>query len=152
MWLRFALFLIINFWGLAIGSWLMDGGPKAQWYIDLNQAPWTPPGWLFGLAWTTIMICFSFYLAKLFTIKPDRYILPLFIIHFVFNVGWNWVFFNQRLLDLGLVVIISLMVIIFIYFVRYKEAQMRTYSWLLLPYMIWIVLASTLNGYIAIYN
>ena len=65
----FFIFLAINFGGLAFGSWLMNNGPTSDWYSNLNKAPWTPPGWVFGVAWTTIMICFSIYLAKLFTSK-----------------------------------------------------------------------------------
>jgi len=53
------LFLIINFGGLALGSYLMNDGPNSTWYNDLNQAPWTPPGWVFGAAWTVIMICLT---------------------------------------------------------------------------------------------
>ncbi|MDC6468346.1 tryptophan-rich sensory protein, partial [Flavobacteriaceae bacterium] len=59
-------FLVLNFSALAIGSWLMNNGPMTNWYVNLNQAPWTPPGWVFGIAWTTIMICFSVYMAYLF--------------------------------------------------------------------------------------
>ena len=61
------IFLFINFGGLALGSWLMNNGPRSLWYIELNKAPWTPPGWVFGVAWTLIMICFSIYLSYLFT-------------------------------------------------------------------------------------
>ncbi len=53
------LFLVANFGGLAIGSWLMNNGPISDWYTNLNQAPWTPPGAVFGIAWTFIMNCFS---------------------------------------------------------------------------------------------
>ena len=53
-------FIIINFGGLAIGSWLMNNGPLSIWYTSLNQAPWTPEGWVFGAAWTTIMFCFQY--------------------------------------------------------------------------------------------
>ena len=60
------LFLIINFGGLALGSWLMNNGPNSDWYLNLDKAPWTPPGWVFGAAWTTIMVCFSVYLVFLF--------------------------------------------------------------------------------------
>ena len=56
-------FLLVNFGGLAIGNWLMNSGPSSTWYLELNKAPWTPPGWVFGAAWTLIMICFSIYLA-----------------------------------------------------------------------------------------
>jgi tryptophan-rich sensory protein len=65
-------FLIINMGSLAIGSWLMNNGPKTDWYINLNKAPWSPPGWLFGIAWTTIMVCFSVLLAHLFSKKSPK--------------------------------------------------------------------------------
>ena len=66
------LFLVINFGGLAIGSWLMNNGPLTDWYTNLNRAPWSPPGFVFGIAWTLIMICFSIYLGKLFTIENTQ--------------------------------------------------------------------------------
>lgn len=146
------LFLLINFGGLALGGWLMDSGPQSDWYVNLNQAPWTPPGWAFGFAWTTIMILFSIYLAKLFVQKPEKHILGLYAFQLFLNVIWNYVFFNQQLLDLGLVVILSLLVVICIFFFRYKKPPMQNFRWLLLPYMVWLVVASSLNGYIALYN
>ena len=51
-------FLILNFGALGIGSFLMNNGPTSTWYLTLNKAPWTPPGWVFGFAWFTIMILF----------------------------------------------------------------------------------------------
>ena len=40
------LFIVINFGALAIGTWLMNDGPQSEWYSTLNQAPWSPPGWV----------------------------------------------------------------------------------------------------------
>ena len=40
-------FLIINFGGLAIGQVWTGDGVTSEWYTSLNQAPWTPPGWVF---------------------------------------------------------------------------------------------------------
>ena len=71
--IRVAIFLIINFGALGIGSILMDNGPQSSWYTNLNQAPWTPPGWVFGFAWTTIMFCFSIYMAKLLEVGARRH-------------------------------------------------------------------------------
>ena len=89
------LFLLINFSALGIGSWLMNNGPTSNWYLTLNKAPWTPPGWVFGVAWTTIMVCFSIYLSYLLNIKTTNMFWLLFIIQFILNVSWNFVFFNQ---------------------------------------------------------
>ena len=59
------LFILINFGALAIGTYLMDNGPTSIWYLTLNKAPWTPPGWVFGAAWFSIMVCFSIYIQNL---------------------------------------------------------------------------------------
>ncbi|MBL7559875.1 tryptophan-rich sensory protein [Olleya sp. YSTF-M6] len=145
------LFLIINFSGLAIGSWLMGNGPLTDWYINLNQAPWTPPGWVFGVAWTLIMICFSVYLAYLFNTKKTNLPILLFVIQFILNVSWNYVFFNQHMVLVGLIIISLLTVLIFFFFFNYKK-DLKKRSYLLLPYMIWMLIATSLNAYILINN
>ncbi len=149
---RLILFLVINFGGLAIGSWLMNDGPQSGWYTNLNQAPWTPPGWVFGAAWTTIMICFSIYLAKLFQDQDSRFLRILFAVQVVLNVSWNYIFFNQHLVALSLLSITLLTLVIFYFFFKFRMDDMKTYKYLLLPYMIWLVIATSLNAYILIYN
>lgn len=145
------LFLVINFGGLAFGSWLMDNGPLSSWYTNLNQAPWTPPGWVFGVAWTLIMICFSIYLAYLF-LKADSTKLRLAFTFQVFlNVIWNYIFFNQHQVALSLVVISALTVVIFTFFFSNKK-EIENTSYLLLPYMIWLLIATSLNAYILLNN
>ena len=145
------LFLIINFGGLALGSWLMNNGPNSDWYLNLDKAPWTPPGWVFGAAWTTIMVCFSVYLVFLFTKNFSKKKLILFIIQVLLNVSWNYIFFNQRLVLFALVTITLLTSVIFYLFITYYKEQKR-FSFLLLPYMVWLCIATSLNLYILIHN
>jgi len=147
----FLFFLIINFGGLALGSWLMNNGPETLWYQDLNKAPWTPPGWVFGAAWTSIMICFSIYLSVLFKNNYSFKILRLYIAQVILNVGWNYVFFNQHEVTSGLIFIILLTSLIFYFFFTFKK-EVKNYSYLLLPYMIWLCIATSLNLYILIHN
>ncbi|WP_397362462.1 TspO/MBR family protein [Olleya sp. R77988] len=145
------LFLLINFGALALGSWLMNNGPMTDWYTSLNQAPWTPPGWVFGVAWTIIMVCFSIYLAYLF-LKSDSTKLRLaFTLQVFLNVIWNYVFFNQHQVALGLVVISALTVVIFTFFFSNKK-EIKNISYLLLPYMVWLLIATSLNAYILLNN
>jgi len=145
------LFLIINFGGLAIGSWLMNNGPLTEWYISLNQAPWSPPGFVFGIAWTIIMICFSIYLGRLFIISYNPKLIVIFSIQFILNVSWNYIFFNQHLILFGLITIILLTALICYYFFELSQ-KIRHYKFLLLPYIIWLCIATSLNLYILIHN
>jgi len=145
-------FLIINFGGLAIGNWLMNNGPSTEWYINLSKAPWTPPGWVFGAAWTLIMICFSVYLAKQFVVDKKIQLLGIiFFIEFILNVSWNYLFFNQHLVLLGLINITFLTSTLFYYFYKLSD-KVGNYKFLLLPYMIWLCIATSLNLYILIHN
>ncbi|MDB4198763.1 tryptophan-rich sensory protein [Polaribacter sp.] len=145
------LFLAVNFGGLAIGSWLMNNGPLSNWYSNLQQAPWTPPGFVFGIAWTLIMICFSMYLGKLFTEDNTSKNRSIFLIQFVLNVSWNFIFFNQHLILFALINILLLTSLIFVYFFKLSSA-VNNYKYLLLPYMLWLCIATSLNLYILVHN
>ena len=145
------LFLAVNVGGLAIGSWLMNNGPLSNWYTNLQQAPWTPPGFVFGIAWTLIMICFSIYLGKLFTEDNTSKNRTIFLIQFVLNVSWNFIFFNQHLVLFALINILLLTSLIFVYFFKLSSA-VNNYKYLLLPYMLWLCIATSLNLYILVHN
>ena len=145
------LFLALNFGGLAIGSWLMNNGPLSNWYTNLHQAPWTPPGFVFGIAWTLIMVCFSIYLGKLFTKENTSKNRNIFLIQFVLNVSWNFIFFNQHLVLFALINILLLTSLIFVYFFK-RSSAVNNYKYLLLPYMLWLCIATSLNLYILVHN
>lgn len=136
-------------WDLAFCSW--ENGPTSDWYTSMSQAPWTPPNWVFGTAWTFIMLCFSFYMTFLYLKQPTNKVITLFIIQFVLNIAWNFVFFNQHLIAFGLATIIALTFIITVFLVTYFKL-MKAYSFLILPYFVWICIATSLNLYILIHN
>ena len=148
---KFLFFLFINLGSLALGSLLMNNGPTSDWYVNLNQAPWTPPGWVFGVAWTTIMVCFSIYLAYLFSKTASRKIKIAFTIQVFLNIIWNYIFFNQHLVLLGLITIIALTIVVYYIFFSFKSI-MKSWSLLLLPYMVWLLIATSLNAYILFNN
>lgn len=148
----FLLFLIINFGGLALGSWLMNGGSTGEWYNNLNKAPWTPPGWVFGAAWTLIMLCFSWYLSELFSNRASKLLWLLYVFQVVLNVSWNWIFFNQHFIAIGLIVIATLTLVIVYYFITFRNDRLKMAKYLLLPYLIWLCIATSLNAYIVLNN
>lgn len=145
------LFLIINFIGLAIGNWFMNDGPSTNWYINLNKAPWNPPGWVFGFAWTLIMVTFSIYLGKLLLKENTFRNRVTFLIQFLLNVSWNFIFFNKHWVFLGLINLILLTSLIFIYFFK-VSSNLQKERYLLLPYALWLCVATSLNLYILIHN
>ena len=151
--IRFLIFLSVNFLALGIGVILMNNGPQTEWYTSLNQAPWTPEGWVFGVAWSLIMFCFSFYMTKLSFQYSflDRKLLLLFSTQWLLNVSWNYFFFNQHLTIIGLVVITLLWLLIG-YFTFKHIKKLNWITLLILPYLIWMTIATSLNAYIVFYN
>ncbi len=152
MLIRLAVFLVLNFGALAIGGLLMGEGPQSDWYEQLNKAPWTPPGWSFGVAWTIIMFCFSLYMAFLWPLAENRPLLiGLYALQWVLNVSWNpsFFYFHEALAALAVIVTLTLLVGFFLWF--YWPA-IKTQSLLLLPYLVWLVIATSLNGYIVLSN
>lgn len=148
---RLIIFLVINFGALAIGNVLQGEGPFSRWYQSLNIAPWTPPGWFFGLAWTTIMLCFSIYMARLVAIKDNSTTYLLFGIQFLLNVSWNAVFFNYQLVLVGLIVIVSLTLLMAYFLFQYSK-DLPAWKWLILPYVVWLAIATSLNAYVLLNN
>lgn len=144
-------FVLINFTALAIGVFLMNDGPRSQWYSSLNKAPWSPPGWVFGLAWSSIMLLFSVYMTFLVKEIRSKKIMILFSAQFLLNIVWNYLFFNQHLISLGLLNILFLTIIMFYFLVSFKQT-LKSKSFFVLPYCLWLVLATSLNLYIALFN
>ena len=144
-------FLVLNFSALAIGSWLMNNGPITNWYMNLNQAPWTPPCWVFGIAWTTIMICFSVYMAYLFMEIFNINLILLYLTQLGLNISWNYIFFNQHAIGLGLFCIIALTIIVTLFLINYRKL-LQFKSLLIVPYFLWLLIATSLNAYIYFYN
>ncbi|MBI9042396.1 TspO/MBR family protein [Lutibacter sp.] len=140
------LFLILNFGALAVGSWLMDKGPTTSWYLNLNRAPWSPPGWAFGVAWTTIMLCFSFYMTSLIGVKPVTFVWVLFFIQFVLNISWNYFFFNLHMMGVGLLILVSLTIVVGYFLFNYYSVMGKK-VWLIAPYFVWLLIANSLNAY-----
>ena len=70
---------------------------------------------------------------------------------FILNVIWNPLFFYFRWVFITLIIITFLTYMIGFTANKYKS-EMRYYNLLLLPYFIWLIIATSLNAYIVIYN
>lgn len=146
----FLVFLLTNFFGLFLGGLFTNDGITSTWYFDLNKALWTPPGWVFGASWTLIMLSLS--ILNYFMWKgKERVFLHLWIQSWIFNFLWNPMFFSLKSVELSLVIIMYLLILVssmfYVTFKRYKHIHL-----LLLPYIIWLIIATSLNTYIVIFN
>lgn len=150
--LRIIIFLFLNFAALGIGGFFTSTGVSSDWYTNMNQAPWTPPGWVFGAAWTSIMICFSVYMAEVWKDNPSKgMLLSLYALQWLLNVAWNPIFFKYQAVFPALLIILALTLLIgYILFVY--SGSLKWHSLWIAPYFIWLLIASSLNAYIYFYN
>lgn len=149
---RFILFFLLNFSALALGSFLMNNGPASDWYLGLNKAPWTPPGWMFGFAWSTIMVFFTLFMAFSLKINGNQNLLIfLFIVQWVLNVAWSPLFFRYQMVFTALVVIILLTIVVgWLFFSQLTDMGIK--SLFILPYFLWLFVAISLNAYVLVKN
>lgn len=146
------VFLVLNFSALAIGGFFTGKGVPSDWYANLNKAPWTPPGWVFGAAWTTIMICFAIYMASwIGRDASKRKIYMLYGVQWLLNVAWNPIFFSLHWVGAGLAVIVALTLLVTFLLFR-NQSRLGWRSAFIWPYALWLLIATSLNAYILVFN
>ena len=118
------------------------------WYAGLKKPSYTPPNWAFGPVWTTLYILMgiSVFLVWQKGLANNGALLAytLFWIQLVFNVLWSIIFFGMKSKGGGVITIIVLWLLILATLI----ASFRVSGWagaLLIPYLIWVSIASYLN-------
>jgi len=82
---------------------------------------------------------------------PARRALTLYIVQLALNAAWTPVFFSGRLVWLALAIIVALAVVLVATAVAFWPHS-RVASWLLGPYITWVLFATSLNLGIAVLN
>ena len=118
------------------------------WYAGLKKPSYTPPNWAFGPVWTTLYLLMgiSVFLVWQNGLANNGALLAftLFWIQLVFNVLWSIIFFGMKSKGGGVITIIVLWLLILATLI----ASFRVSGWagaLLIPYLIWVSIASYLN-------
>lgn len=153
---RLIIFLVLDVGALWVGSLYTTEGVQSVWYFSLDKAPWTPPGWVFGTAWTTIMIALSFFMAHvsqtIFPVNFKNPLVALYWLQLLLNIIWNPLFFHYQYVVAGLIVITALLAVVTaMYFAARKRVTLGI-RLLVLPYIIWLCIATSLNAYILLMN
>jgi tryptophan-rich sensory protein len=122
------------------------------WYAVL-QKPWfTPPNWLFAPVWLVLYFLMGVTLYLLWGKRPEsRAALLAFGVQLMFNVAWSAVFFGAHELFYGFVVIAALWLAILVT-VAFSYRVARSAAALLIPYILWVTIASALNYYVWVLN
>lgn len=140
------------FCGLACLTALAIGGlfQPGVWYTQINIAPWSPPNYVFPIVWTFLYVCIA--IAGWLIFKQGNALLKfLWCIQLCLNAAWSWIFFGEFWTVIALIDIILIIVIVCILIAKCWHT-LRATSYLLIPYVAWLLVASSLNLYIIIAN
>jgi len=143
-----ASFLVAYVGGLASSSGV-DG-----WYLAAEKPPWTPPNWLFGPVWTvlyTAMAVAAWLVWRRWGWRDARLALSLYAVQLVLNAIWTPLFFGAEQLWWGLAVIVGLDVVLACTVVAFYRKH-RIAGTLLVPYLAWVLYATSLNAGVAALN
>tara|TARA_B100001093_G_scaffold80126_1_gene71518 strand:+ start:14263 stop:14646 length:384 start_codon:yes stop_codon:yes gene_type:complete len=125
-----------------------------NWYKTLNTAPWSPPSYVFGIVWPILYILMTMSVLIVFLDKKCYpYCSPLtyFFIQLILNLSWTTIFFQLQMPILSFIMIILIMVITGYTAIRFYPYS-KIASYLLIPYLLWLCVALSLNGYIILNN
>lgn len=119
------------------------------------QPFFTPPPWVFPVAWTLLYILMgiSAYLietADYNTGKKNRALITYYISLF-FNFCWSFIFFTFREYLFAFIWLLILLTLVIIYTVKYFKIN-KTASLLNIPYILWLVFAGILNFSVYLLN
>lgn len=126
------VFAVAALGGAASTSGLRD------WYDELDRAPWNPPGWVFGPAWTVLYILMAVAAWLVARTGLDQrsvqIALALYLAKLKLNLTWSLIFFGGGAPRVVLVDTVALCVLVAATAVAFYRIDSLT-GWLLAPYL-----------------
>lgn len=146
-----------SYWMLAVflllvGAVAMTGVQfrPGEWYLMLEKPAWTPPSWLFPPVWTVLYVMIA--VAGWLTFAgQDWRLKALWMVQLGLNALWSWLFFGLHRVDLGLLDILGLLLSIAAFVLLARRVDNKL-AWWMLPYLLWVGYATTLNAAIYLMN
>lgn len=129
-----------------------DTREKDDWYKSIKKSSLTPPSWVFGPVWTFLYILIiASFVIYVRTRKYTMYGILIYLAQAAFNLAWTPLFFGYRWICVSSIVLFSLNILVFFTYREFLRVSTIAGS-LLIPYMVWILLALYLNIFICANN
>lgn len=131
---------------LACGAAATTGAmfSPGAWYQALAKPVWTPPNWLFPVAWTTLYVLMSAAAARASAVEGAEFGLALWSVQIAFNTLWTPIFFGLRRLQAAMVVMAGLWLSVAATTVAFFMLDYWA-GLMFVPYLVWVSVAGALN-------
>lgn len=146
-------FLLFGIFILACGAAGATGGmfPPGRWYQTLAKPDWTPPNWVFPVAWTSIYLLISFAGARVAVLEDSGYALAFWAMQAGFSTLWTPIFFGLRRLKGSLFVMAPLWLSVLACTVTHWQLDALA-GLAFVPYLVWVTVAAALSASVARLN
>lgn len=139
--------VLVFFYAFGSAHWIATGG---NWYASLKAPSWQPPDFIFGLIWPynflTLAIA-SVTIANQLTTRFTVTYLALLAVTVVAALTWSYLFYHpHKLLLATLALAITALFTLPIVYIAFKASTALGIA--LIPYQLWVTIATTLSyGY-----
>ncbi len=134
-------------------SMLLQNEAMQTWYPTLVKSSLTPPGFVFSIVWSLLYLLMGIAAGIIWNTRTafSRVLTVMFIFQLLLNVLWSFSFFYMQSPVFGFAVLIVLFLFLVVYLVGcYMNSHLSAY--LNFPYLLWLLFAAYLNGYIMMCN
>ncbi|ANK59274.1 sensory protein [Loigolactobacillus backii] len=123
-------------------------------YAQLSKPPLAPPGIVFGIVWPLLYLLlgvYSYYAFYELDHDHGSHLRLLFITQIILNFLWCFIFFHFSAHWLGFIVILIMLVVLLELLFETKKVK-NSLTYLIWPYLIWLLFATYLTVGVAILN
>ncbi|MDP5308346.1 tryptophan-rich sensory protein TspO [Paracoccus spongiarum] len=138
--LTFLAFLVASGAAASTGA-IFKPGP---WYDGLRKPWFTPPDWVFPLAWTTIYLLSAWAATRIAQRPEAGPALAVWAAQIALNTLWTPVFFGAHRMAGGMVVMVLLWCAVVATTLAFWRLDAVAGA-MLLPYVVWVCIAAALN-------
>ncbi|MEM9996710.1 MAG: TspO/MBR family protein [Bacteroidota bacterium] len=117
------------------------------WYAALDKPAWTPPNWLFPVAWTVLYLLIAvagWLVWREVGVAGAKGAFTVYGVQLVLNAAWSWLFFGRHDMGLAFLDIAGLWLAIALTLLFFWSIKPLAGA-LLVPYLLWVTYAAALN-------
>lgn len=139
--------VLVCFLALVVGGGLGIGYATApgEWYTTLATPSFTPPAWVFPIAWTVLYVLIAIAGWRTFVREAGGRSMKIWWLQLFLNFLWPIVFFGAHAIGMAFAIIMLLLsaIVLFIANVAPRDGLSAL---LFTPYAAWVAFAAILNG------
>jgi tryptophan-rich sensory protein len=127
-----------------VAWWTRHATQQSRSFSYPKHLPLQPPGYVFGVMWTTLYMLFGVYLRNVFRTREPHLtrLVVLWVVNLALNVSWSPTVFGLKQYTTG-VHLLLLMILSLVAMISFTSNNVS--KLMLIPYLVWLLFALWLN-------